>query len=130
MGLQTAVYDSTLKAPKCLNAGSGCDSGPSLLLGRDTMSGGAEPNQPNTINNSCAEGPSGTLHFSYRPSMTDTITYDWQETQVQNSSGATLAQIMKVASNTQAWTQVTYDLTTYGQTIRVTPTIIKTGTGS
>jgi hypothetical protein len=62
--------------------------------------------------------------------MTDTITYDWQETQVQNSSGATLAQIMKVASNTQAWTQVTYDLTTYGQTIRVTPTIIKTGTGS
>jgi hypothetical protein len=49
-----------------------------------------------------------------------TITYDWQEAQVQNSFGATLAQIMKVASNTQVWTQVTYDLTTYkGQTIRV-----------
>jgi hypothetical protein len=62
VGLQTAVYDSTLKAPKCVNAGSGCDSGPSLLLGRDTMSGGAEPNQPNTINNSCADGTSGTFH--------------------------------------------------------------------
>jgi hypothetical protein len=62
VGLQTAVYDSTLKALKCVNAGSGCDSGPSLLLGRDNISGGAEPNQPNTINNSCADGTSGTLH--------------------------------------------------------------------
>jgi uncharacterized membrane protein len=62
VGLQTAVYDSTLKAPKCVNVGSGCDSGPSLLLGRDTMSGGAEPNQPNTINNSCADGTAGTFH--------------------------------------------------------------------
>jgi leucyl aminopeptidase len=42
--------------------GSSCDSGPSLLLGKDTMSGGAEPNQPNTINNSCADGTSGTFH--------------------------------------------------------------------
>ncbi len=39
---------------------------------------------------------------------------------MQNSSGATLAQIMKVCSNAQVWTQVTYDLTSYkGQTIRV-----------
>jgi hypothetical protein len=61
-GLQTAVFDNTLKAPKCVNVGSGCDSGPSLLLGRDTLSGGAEPNQPNTINSSCADGTSGTFH--------------------------------------------------------------------
>ncbi len=61
-GTQTAVYDSTLKAPKCVNVASGCDTGPSLVLGRDTMSGGAEPNQPNTINNSCADGTSGTFH--------------------------------------------------------------------
>jgi hypothetical protein len=61
-GTQTAVYDSTLKAPKCVNVSSGCDSGPSLLLGRDTLAGGTEPNQPNTINNSCADGFSGTFH--------------------------------------------------------------------
>ncbi|MCU1299995.1 MAG: hypothetical protein JWQ87_279 [Candidatus Sulfotelmatobacter sp.] len=61
-GSQTAVYDSTLKAPKCVNVASGCDSGPSLLLGRDTLSGGAEPNQPNSINNSCSDGTSGTFH--------------------------------------------------------------------
>src|ERR1700716_2143864 len=61
-GLQTATYSSTFKAPSCASVGSGCDSGPSLLLGRDTLSGGAEPNQPNTINNSCADGTSGTFH--------------------------------------------------------------------
>lgn len=62
VGLQTAVYDSTLKAPKCVNVASGCDSGPSLILGRDTLSGGAEPNQPNNINSACADGKSGTFH--------------------------------------------------------------------
>ena len=61
-GTQTAAYDSTLKALKCGTLGSGCDSGPSLLLGRDSLSGGAEPNQPNTINSSCADGTSGTFH--------------------------------------------------------------------
>jgi len=61
-GSQTAVYNSTLKAPGCATVGSGCDSGPSLLLGRANLSGGAEPNQPNTIANSCADGTSGTFH--------------------------------------------------------------------
>ena len=61
-GTQTAVYDSTLKAPKCATVSSGCDSGPALILGRDTLSGGAEPNQPNNINSSCADGTSGTFH--------------------------------------------------------------------
>jgi len=61
-GALTATYDPTLKAPRCASVGNSCDSGPSLLLGRDSMSGGAEPNQPNTINNSCADGTSGTFH--------------------------------------------------------------------
>lgn len=56
-----AVYDAVLKAPKCGLAGSVCDSG-ALLMGRDNMSGGGEPNQPNTINNSCTDGTSGNYH--------------------------------------------------------------------
>jgi N-acetylmuramoyl-L-alanine amidase len=55
-----AVYDSLLKAPKC-GPGSFCDSG-TLLDGRDSMSGGPESNQPNTINTSCADGTGGTYH--------------------------------------------------------------------
>jgi leucyl aminopeptidase len=56
----TAVYDATLKAPKCSTVGRSCDSGASLLLGRDGK--GPEPNQPNTINTTCADGTSGTFH--------------------------------------------------------------------
>jgi hypothetical protein len=86
-------------------------------------SSGSEPNgndflfQAVTIPSTATKA---TLTFYYWPATTDTITYDWQEAQVQNSSGTLLAQIMKVCSNAQAWTQVTYDLTTYkGQTIRI-----------
>ncbi len=60
-GAQTALYDATLRAPKCAVVGSSCDSGASLLLGRATTLG-PEPNQPNTIANSCADGTSGTFH--------------------------------------------------------------------
>ncbi len=56
----TAAYDATLKAPKCGTLGRSCDSGASLLLGRNTK--GPEPNYPNTINTSCADGASGTFH--------------------------------------------------------------------
>jgi hypothetical protein len=95
VGLQTAVYDSTLKAPKCVNTGSGCDSGPSLLLGRDTMPGGAEPNQPNTINNSCADGISGTFHSD---ESNDRIV-------VSTTDGSALAagKTVKVSSTVWAW---------------------------
>jgi hypothetical protein len=57
-----ALYDSTLKVPLCSLVFRSCDSGPSLLLGRDNMAGGAEPNEPNTIHNSCADGTAGTFH--------------------------------------------------------------------
>jgi subtilisin family serine protease len=56
-----AVYDATLKAPKCAAIGAACDS-TTLLVGRGAMSGGAEPNQPNTILNACADGTAGSFH--------------------------------------------------------------------
>ncbi|HEX2163775.1 MAG TPA: endopeptidase [Thermoanaerobaculia bacterium] len=60
-GPQNAVFDAGLQAPRCSTVGSSCDSG-TLLVGRGTMSGGAEPNQPNTIGDSCADGSSGVFH--------------------------------------------------------------------
>jgi leucyl aminopeptidase len=59
-GPQSAAYDATLRAPRCNTVGISCDSGASLLLGRSTK--GPEPNQPNTINATCADGTSGTFH--------------------------------------------------------------------
>jgi len=57
-----AAYDTTLGVPECALTFISCDSGPSLLLGKDNMVGGAEPNQPNTIHNSCADGTAGIFH--------------------------------------------------------------------
>jgi extracellular elastinolytic metalloproteinase len=59
-GAQTAVFDAALQAPRCATVGSSCDSGAALILGRDGR--GPEPNQPNTIADSCADGTSGTFH--------------------------------------------------------------------
>ena len=60
-GPQEATYDGTLfTAPKCSH-GSSCDSG-SLLNGRANIGGGgAEPNQPNSLN-SCTDGSDGSYH--------------------------------------------------------------------
>jgi hypothetical protein len=91
----------------------------SALLG---ASSGAEPNGDSSMFQTINVPLTGTttLSFWYWPSTTDTIQFDWQEAQVQNSSGTLLAQIFKVASNTQAWTNQTFNLTPYaGQTIRL-----------
>jgi Zn-dependent metalloprotease len=56
----TAVFDPVLQAPKCATLGFSCDTGASLVLGRANL--GPEPNQPNTINDSCADGTSGVFH--------------------------------------------------------------------
>jgi hypothetical protein len=86
-------------------------------------SSGSEPNGDSLLYQTItipSTATKATFTFWYWPSTTDTITYDWQEAQVQNTSGTILAQIMKVCSNAHAWTQVTFDLTPYkGQTIRV-----------
>src|SRR5207245_80212 len=78
-----------------------------------------EPTGDSSIQQTITVPASGaTLSFWYWPATTDTITYDWQEAQIRNTSGTVLAQVFKVASNAQAWTQVTYSLSAYaGQTI-------------
>ena len=57
----TAVYDATLKAPKCANSAISCNSG-TLLNGRDSLAGGSEVNFPNNINSLCTDGTAGTYH--------------------------------------------------------------------
>ena len=56
-----AAYDPVLKVPVCSTPGSVCNSG-GLLNGRASISGGPEPNQPNALQNSCSDGPSGNYH--------------------------------------------------------------------
>jgi leucyl aminopeptidase len=68
-----AVYDSTLRAPKCAAVGISCDSG-TLLNGRGTR--GPEVNAPNTINSSCADGNSGTYHVDESNDRIKVLTVD------------------------------------------------------
>ena len=58
----SAAFDATLQAPRCSATACGCDTGASIINGRGTMSGGIESNAPNTINDSCLDGNSGTYH--------------------------------------------------------------------
>jgi leucyl aminopeptidase len=94
-GPQTAVYDTVLKTTKCATVGSSCDSGASLLLGRDSMSGGAEQHQPNTINSSCADGTSGTFHSDESNDRIVVATTD--------SSALTHGKVVKVTATIWAW---------------------------
>ncbi len=59
-GAQVATFDAVLRAPKCATVGNSCDSGATLLAGRGTL--GPEPNQPNTLGGTCADGTSGSFH--------------------------------------------------------------------
>src|SRR6185295_13220148 len=55
-----AAFDAARQAPACNTVGRSCDTGASLVLGRAAL--GPEPNQPNTVNDSCADGTAGTFH--------------------------------------------------------------------
>jgi len=85
--------------------------------------GDPEPNGDSSIYQTITV-PAGmtapTLSFWYWPYTTDTIDHDWQEAQVRDASGNMLAQVLKICSDAQAWTQVTFDLSPYkGQTIQL-----------
>jgi hypothetical protein len=57
LAVNLAVYDATFKVPVCDAVGRACDSGTLL-----NSSGPGEPNQPNTLFNSCIDGQ-GTGHL-------------------------------------------------------------------
>ena len=95
----------------------------SALLG--TVSG-TEPLGDSNLSQTIAVPSAGTtsLSFWYWPATADQIcsgsscVYDWQEAQVRNTAGQTLASVFKSNSNSQTWTQVTFNLTPYaGQNV-------------
>jgi hypothetical protein len=62
----------------------------------------------------------GTLSFWHWDFTTDSITFDWQDAYITNSSGTILATIFHQCVNDQVWTNQTVDMTPYaGQTVRV-----------
>ena len=86
---------------------------------------GPEPNGDSSLSQTLTVPPgTSTLSFWYLPGTADatcsgsSCKYDWQEAQIRNTAGQTLASIFKSNSNSQTWTPVTFDASAYaGQTI-------------
>jgi hypothetical protein len=95
-----AVYDSILMAPKCGQPGSACDAG-ALLNGRDTLANGPEPNQPNTINNSCLDGTNGDYHSDESLDRIKVSTLD--------GSGFAPGKTVRIEATVWAWTDPSLD---------------------
>src|SRR5437667_9480315 len=85
-----------------------------------SLPGGETPGDSSFYQTIIVPGGGGTLSYWYWPRTVDSITFDWQDAYVQNTSGVTLATIMHVCQNTQTWTHVTFDMTPYeGQMVRI-----------
>src|SRR6266536_4447517 len=62
----------------------------------------------------------GTLSFWYWTCTTDSITFDWQDAYITDTSGTILQTIFHQCTDNQAWVQQTLDMTPYaGQTVRI-----------
>jgi hypothetical protein len=62
----------------------------------------------------------GTLSFWHWDCTVDTITFDWQDAYITDTSGNILQTIFHQCTDTEAWTQQTVDMTAYaGQTVRI-----------
>jgi len=70
-----ASYSPDYGAPFCASTGSICRSG-SLLVGRGSMTGGEEPNQPNTYMGSGTDGSAGSFHVDPSLDSLDIMTFD------------------------------------------------------
>jgi subtilisin family serine protease len=89
----TAAFDAALQAPTCDQSSlRSCDTG-SLIVGRGSMSGGAESNAPNTVFDSCSDGNSGSFHVD---ESIDRIT-------VRTDGGGAFAPGQTVTIDTTVW---------------------------
>ena len=62
----------------------------------------------------------GTLSYWWNGGTTDTITFDWQDAYITDTSGTILATIMHNCDTTPGWVNQTFSMTPYaGQTVRV-----------
>jgi len=88
----TAIYDAAYGAPVCASPGSYCESG-TLLDGRNVL--GPEPNQPNTIYSSCADGASGAYHSDE--------SNDWLKVSTISGNNLAAGELVKVEATVWAW---------------------------
>jgi len=106
--------------PPVLTTGKAHSGSYSVLLGSTT---GNEPYGDSAVMQTVsipANATSAMVSFWYLPATTDMVYYDWQELQVRDLDGNVLAQAMRLCSNTQSWTQGSFDLSRFiGRTVQL-----------
>jgi hypothetical protein len=100
----------------------------SVLAGRVS---GPEPNGQSSFYQQFGPVPANAIlsfwHWDY---TTDTITFDWQDAYITNTSGQILQTIFHQCENGQTWLNTTVDMTPYaGQTVRVKFLVHQNGAG-
>jgi Bacterial Ig-like domain len=100
----------------------------SALAGRVS---GPEPNGQSSFYQQFGPVPANAIlsfwHWDY---TTDTITFDWQDAYITNTSGQILQTIFHQCENGQTWLNTTVDMTPYaGQTVRVKFLVHQNGAG-
>ena len=100
----------------------------SVLAGRVS---GPEPNGQSSFYQQFGPVPANAIlsfwHWDY---TTDTITFDWQDAYITNTSGQILQTIFHQSENGQTWINTTVDMTPYaGQTVRVKFLVHQNGAG-
>jgi Domain of unknown function (DUF4082)/Fibronectin type III domain len=116
-----APWSSTGAGPPSVSTAHAHTGTHSALVG---TASGADQGGDSSLSQSIVV-PTGTsnLSFWYLPFTNDSLcttvcNFDWQEAQLRTTGGTTLASVFKSNSDSQNWTQVTFDTTQYaGQTI-------------
>jgi hypothetical protein len=132
-GTHSTTVNLTISGPDAVTNG-GFESGltgwttggavaPVAVSGGHTGSFSARAGSPNPYSGESTltqtiSVPAGspTLSYWYNPHCPDTITYDQQTVQVRSTSGAVLATVMNICSNSGAWTQKTFSMAPYAGT--------------
>ena len=98
---------------RCVHAGAERDGALGQLFRSRRLDGRGERQQ-----HADADRGTSSLTFWYQPHCPDTIIYDQIQMQIRSTAGATLATVLNVCSNSGAWTQVSFNPSSYaGQTV-------------
>ena len=111
------IVDGTMNSPIVTSANPHNGTF-SVLAG--SLSGGEPLGDSSFYQQFVVPAGGGTLSFSHWDFTTDTITFDWQDAYITDTSGAVLQTIFHQCANGQTWINTTIDLAPFaGQTVRV-----------
>jgi len=115
------VIDNSNPAPFVASSSNGFPVHNGLFSGHvGSLPGGETPGDSSFYQQFNVPTGGGTLSFWYWTRTSDSISFDWQDAYITNTSGTILATIFHQCTNIQGWVQQTFNMAPYaGMTVRV-----------